>query len=372
MTTGIDSTTGQGLRTSFTHHGDAASAERCQTELVQMYGAQRIVRRPRATSLTVQELLEAFLSAPHRWSATTWRSYRGQAALLCRDRIHRARVSRMTPNSMEQAIERWVRAGVTPANLSGRFRTLHAAISWAVHNQLLPDDPLVGMTCPSRPGPRLHLRAGEISKLIHTADELVDNAAAAVADYPHRRDLMLALFRAEQDALMVRLTPDSAVRRGELVALQITDLEGRKLTIERASQDGVIGPVKNHLKASMTVGNDTAFYWRSHVANWSMIPNQGPWLFSDSPSRSRPLLPDALVHRFEKLARAADLPGASLHRMRHTVATYLVAEGKLLQASKRLRHRDVSTTLREYAHALPLDDEHVADTLAKLYGLEDE
>jgi integrase len=72
------------------------------------------------------------------------------------------------------------------------------------------------------------------------------------------------------------------------------------------------------------------------------------------------------------VSQAAGLPEASLHRVRHTVGTYLVAEGKLLQASKRLRHRDVSTTLREYAHALPLDDQQIADTLATLYGLDDQ
>jgi hypothetical protein len=38
---------------------------------------------------------------------------------------------------------------------------------------------------------------------------------------------------------------------------------------------------------------------------------------------------------------------------------------KILQACARLRHRDVATTLRNYAHVLPLNDEDVAD----LYGL---
>jgi integrase len=77
-----------------------------------------------------------------------------------------------------------------------------------------------------------------------------------------------------------------------------------------------------------------------------------------------------LGQRFDKITRAAGLPGACLHRLRHTVGTYLVAEGKLLQASQRLRHRDVSTTFREYVHALPLDDQEAADHLARLYGLD--
>jgi integrase len=60
-----------------------------------------------------------------------------------------------------------------------------------------------------------------------------------------------------------------------------------------------------------------------------------------------------------------------LHRLRHTVGTYLVAEGQIMHACARLRHQDLATTLSVYAHVLPRDDEHVADTLADLYGLSD-
>jgi integrase len=57
----------------------------------------------------------------------------------------------------------------------------------------------------------------------------------------------------------------------------------------------------------------------------------------------------------------------SLHRLRHTVVTALVESGKLLRAQQRLGHRDASTTLRQYCHALPLEDLEVADYLDALY-----
>jgi integrase len=319
--------------------------------------------------MSVQELLDAFLSASHRWSATTWRSYRSQAAILARDDIHRIRVGWLVPDRMERIIDHWTRTGVTPANLSGRFRVLHAAITWGVRNGLLPADPLAGVRCPPRPEPRLPLLTDHVAELIRTADSIVDLSFTAVTEYPHRSDLVLALFRAEQTALLARLGADSAARRGELVALKTTDLVNRKLTIERASQDGVIGPVKNHLTASLTLSHDTASYWHSHVKNWATVPGRGPWLFSSSPHRHEPLLPNGLAQRFDKLAREAGVPGASLHRLRHTVGICLIAEGKILQASRRLRHRDLVTTLREYGHALPMDDEDVADGLARQYGL---
>ena len=59
----------------------------------------------------------------------------------------------------------------------------------------------------------------------------------------------------------------------------------------------------------------------------------------------------------------ADLVGVSLHRLRHSVATFLVGRGELLRARHRLGHRDPSTTLPNYAHALPLEDGEVADDI---------
>lgn len=49
------------------------------------------------------------------------------------------------------------------------------------------------------------------------------------------------------------------------------------------------------------------------------------------------------------------------HRFRHSVATSLVEDGKILRAQARLGHRDPSTTLRHYAHATALDVLDVAD-----------
>jgi hypothetical protein len=70
-----------------------------------------------------------------------------------------------------------------------------------------------------------------------------------------------------------------------------------------------------------------------------------------------------LGHWFAELCAEADLVGVSLHRLRHSVATFLVGRGELLRAQHRLGHRDPSTTLRNYAHALPLEDGEVADDI---------
>jgi integrase len=375
VTTGRDPATGRSVQRSFTHHGNEASAQARQREMVELYGVRAQPSAPPAgPHMRVRELLETFLDSAHRWSATTWRTHTGEARMLCRDRLGRARLNRMTTDTMERAIARWVHAGASAAVVSARFRVLHSAISWGIRTKLITDDPLKDMRSPSRPHPRLHLRPGQVHQLVVAADEAVDKARARLAERPRARQRVLDVFLAEQNALLVRLAADSGARRGELTALQTSDLQGRVLSISRASQDGIIGPVKNHLNGRLTLAASTATYWTHHVQDWTGQSTDDDessprWLFRATPECTAPLLPNGLGQRFEKLARAAGHPDATLQRLRHTVGTYLVAHGKILQACARLRHRDVATTLRNYAHALPLDDEDVADFLANLYGL---
>jgi integrase len=92
----------------------------------------------------------------------------------------------------------------------------------------------------------------------------------------------------------------------------------------------------------------------------------GEWLFSRDLDHRRRLTASGLGHWFAELRDAAGLDGVSLHRLRHTVATYLVGRGDLLQGQHRLGHRDASTTLRNYAHAMPLEDESIADDIGEM------
>jgi integrase len=336
-----DPATGVSVQRSFTHHGDEVSARTRQRELVKLYGARVVPAPPQSARMTVRELLETFLASPHEWTPTTRRTHTGEGRMICRDRLGRARLDRMTPNTVERAIARWVHAGDTPAVVLARFRVLHSAITWARQNKLITTDPLDGMHAPAGPHPRLHLRPEQVHQLIATADNTVDKARARLTEQPHSRQRVLDLFRAEQNALLVRLAADTVARRGELTALQTTDLQGRVLAISRASQDSVIGPVKNHLNGRLTLATNTATYWTRHVRDWANYLNDddqeagvpGPqWLFRATPESDTPLLPNGLGQRFENLAHAAGHPDATLHRLRHTVGTYLVAQGKIMQA----------------------------------------
>jgi len=180
------------------------------------------------------------------------------------------------------------------------------------------------------------------------------------------------LHKAEQIRLLVRLAADSGARRGELVALRFDDLEDRVLTIQRGVSADMLGPTKTGRTRRLTLGRRTIELWRSTAGAWaSRLPEGatlGPWLFSPEDSHDVRLTAGALGHWFAELARHAGVPGASLHRLRHSVATFLVGRGELLRAQQRLGHRDPPTTLRNYAHAMPLQDESVADDIDQMLG----
>ncbi len=120
----------------------------------------------------------------------------------------------------------------------------------------------------------------------------------------------------------------------------------------------------------LTLGRSTVELWRVSEAAWRRRAagesSFGEWLFSRDLSHGRRLTTNGLGHWFAELRDEAGLEGVSLHRLRHTVATYLVGRGDLLQAQQRLGHRDASTTLRNYAHAMPLEDQAVADDIDEM------
>jgi integrase len=137
------------------------------------------------------------------------------------------------------------------------------------------------------------------------------------------------------------------------------------LSVERGLSHGVLGSTKSARSRRLTLGATTAALINSHLSTWERLAGDpvGEWLFSPSPARETYLTADALTHKFRRLGRAAGVANPALHRLRHSVATHLVDQGKLLKAQARLGHRDPSTTLRHYSHATMLDDLDVADEL---------
>ncbi|WGY04860.1 hypothetical protein QI633_25185 [Nocardioides sp. QY071] len=178
--------------------------------------------------------------------------------------------------------------------MGGRLRVLRSALAWAWNERILPLHPLRGMRGPGRPAPRRPLPDAAVGALLIAAEmrllEAHANHRDGHGDQPRVALSAIVLQRAEQDLLLVRLAADSGARRGELAALQIGDLDGRVLHIDRAISAGVLTTPKSGQGRSLTLGTHTADLWHQLAETWTHrdrdeahsegLGGLGPWLFA--------------------------------------------------------------------------------------------
>lgn len=352
-----DPVSGRARQVSVTVHGSRADADARRVQLL------TTSRAATCKGLTVAGLLEAWLAAEHPWKPSTRASHRSVARALAADPIGLEPTAGLTPSLVRAAMSRWQADGGTVSVTGGRFRVLRSALSWALDERILPEQPLRGMRGPARVPPRRPLPDAAVRALIRTAEGCVLEAHAKYR--PDRVASGGRLHRAEQDLLLVRLAADTGARRGELAALRIGDLTGRVLTIERAVSAGQLTLPKSGHGRVLTLGSSTADLWHHLQHVWAARAGEplGAWLFSPDPAHRDRVGAEVLGNRFARLREVAGVPDATLHRLRHSVATFLVARGQILAAQARLGHADAATTLREYSHALPLTDGDVANAI---------
>ena len=77
-----------------------------------------------------------------------------------------------------------------------------------------------------------------------------------------------------------------------------------------------------------------------------------------------PIHPDTVTSWFSGFVKKNNLPPETVHSLRHTNATLLIAAGTNLRTvSARLGHSQTSTTANIYAHAIQSADAAAAETL---------
>jgi integrase len=85
-------------------------------------------------------------------------------------------------------------------------------------------------------------------------------------------------------------------------------------------------------------------------------------LFADL--NGEPRLPNAITKEWERTARAAGMAFATLHSLRHTHASHLIANGlDILTISRRLGHGSPTITLSVYGHLFPQTDDRAAQIM---------
>lgn len=232
-----------------------------------------------------------------------------------------------------------------------------------------------------------------ISKILSTAVKwgLLEKNVAMRADppkVPHREisylneqevRKMLTLLEKEpiQYQTMITLLVYTGIRRGELCGLEWKDIdfENQVMHVVRSAQ--YIGNKTMITKEPKTKSGIRHFSLSIHACillkkykRWQLEQkfNAGDqWTESDRLFTSwngKPIHPDTVTDWFSKFIKRSGLPYVTLHSLRHTNATLMIAEGTdVCTVSRRLGHANTATTLNIYAHALKSKDREAANTL---------
>ena len=209
----------------------------------------------------------------------------------------------------------------------------------------------------------------------------VEHKEARYLDEKQAMEVMQALESEDiQNRTIIKVLLYTGMRRGELCGLTWADIDFEKsiIHIQRSSlylaDKGIFeDETKNTTsRRSIKVPTD-AMRALQLFQEWQ---NQQIYLLGDQWQASgrvftswngAPIHPDTISGWFSHFIEKHNLPDISLHSLRHTNATLLIAAGTNLQTvAARLGHSSINTTAKIYAHAIQAADAAAADTLQDL------
>jgi integrase len=181
-------------------------------------------------------------------------------------------------------------------------------------------------------------------------------------------------------ALYIWLVAITGIRRGELCAVQLRDIDLENGVLHVAFNYVVKGgkkvrkDTKTHQERYLAIDPVSCALVQEHIAaaeaalaGTGVMLTRDAYLFSNQPANTRPWNPDWATHRVADLAAAAGVE-LNIKAMRHYTASQLLAAGfDLGNTAARLGHSGGgATTLKHYADPVSEVDRRAAAYLAQL------
>jgi integrase len=310
---------------------------------------------------TLGELLEEFFiqHADKKLAPKTVERYREQAAYLSADLLA-MRLDAITPLHLNREWTRLIERGghhrktkaarplseKTVRNIAG---VISSAFNRAVFWGLVPLNPVKNSEAPS---PR---------------------SKEGFAFTPQQQSLVIDASTHWALPAILGVAAALGARRGEILALRWSDIIGDRVRIGRSlTQTRKILDFKEPKTAAgfryVTIPESAVLVFEARREQQRILRDQfGPDYRAEfdlifcEPDGS-PLKPDSISASVSRLFKKLKLPkGVSLHSMRHSHGSHLLAAGMEITAvSKRLGHSNVRVTMEVYAHALSGRDEEAA------------
>jgi integrase len=183
--------------------------------------------------------------------------------------------------------------------------------------------------------------------------------------------------------LLVSLALATGMRRNEMLGLRWrdVDLDAGRLTIEQSLEETaaygirVKGPKTKHGRRTISLPahlvRELHQHWREQQEQRLRIglgkAPEGSPVFAGPDCRY--LSPEALSKAWPGVVAAVGMPGVTLHSLRHTHASMLIAAGvDIFTVSRRLGHASPTITLNTYGHLIRGTDERAAQIMEAAFG----
>lgn len=152
----------------------------------------------------------------------------------------------------------------------------------------------------------------------------------------------------------------TGMRRGEAIALQISDVSHDGwVNIHASQRDAVNGLKPTKTKQCRNIRVDSVLLGE---LNELKNENDGPYLFGGD----HPLSPTTIARVFNGAIKESGVKPIRLHDLRHSHATWLINNGvNIVAVSKRLGHTTIEQTLKTYTHLLNDTDDKMMDVISK-------
>jgi integrase len=200
---------------------------------------------------------------------------------------------------------------------------------------------------------------------------------------PDQAAALLERLRGNSLYLLVSLALGTGMRRSEMLGLRWQDvnLDAGQVTIEQALEETrargirVKGPKTKHGRRTISLPAHLVAELRQH---WREQQEQrlgmGLGKAPDTASvfataGGGHLSPNALSKSWPRIMAAIGMPGVTLHSLRHTHASMLIASGMdILTISRRLGHSSPTITLGVYGHLIRGTDDRAAQIMEAAFG----
>ena len=173
----------------------------------------------------------------------------------------------------------------------------------------------------------------------------------------------VATFFGQNADAMIHLGAFTGLRRGELLALQFTDIDwsNKEIVVTKAltrfpAKDGVhrwrweMGPPKTKRSVRRVVLSDDILLYLTRMRK--SAPNPIGLLFPDK--NGKPLDPDFFDSLFAKIKKSAGLKEIRFHDLRHFFASLLISQGfSPKYVCDQLGHSSIQMTFDTYGHLFP-------------------